>query len=86
MLPPARFLALSPGAPSWKSSGISKRAGVHTLRHYYATSLLESGVNLRLIQSYLGHGSARTTQIYTHLTREIHDAAKNPIDRLFSDL
>ncbi|HHM12188.1 MAG TPA: integrase [Planctomycetaceae bacterium] len=71
---------------AWKSSNISKHVGVHSLRHSYATRLLESGVNLRLIQSYLGHGSARTTQIYTHLTREIHEAAKDPINKLFADL
>lgn len=65
-----------------KKSGLHKRAHVHTLRHCYATHLLEDGVNLRLIQEYLGHSSPRTTAIYTHLTREIRDAAKDPIDRL----
>ncbi len=65
-------------------SGISKRAHVHTLRHSYATHLLEDGVNLRLIQAYLGHGSARTTQLYTHLTREAHESAANPINRLMT--
>jgi len=68
-----------------KASGIHKRAHVHSLRHSYATHLLERGVNLRLIQVYLGHGSARTTQIYTHLTREIREAAKDPINRLMND-
>lgn len=63
-------------------SGLHKRAHVHTLRHSYATHLLEDGVNLRLIQEYLGHSSLRTTAIYTHLTREIHDAARDPINRL----
>jgi len=65
-----------------KRSGIHKRAHVHTLRHSYATHLLEDGVNLRLIQEYLGHSSLRTTAVYTHLTREIHDAARDPINRL----
>jgi site-specific recombinase XerD len=49
-------------------AGIAKRAHVHTLRHSYATHLLEAGVNLRLIQDNLGHRSPRTTTIYTHLT------------------
>jgi len=51
-----------------KQSGINKRASVHTLRHSWATHLLEAGVNLRLIQEYLGHSSPATTSVYTHLT------------------
>jgi site-specific recombinase XerD len=65
-----------------KQSGVHKRAHVHTLRHSYATHLLEAGVNLRLIQEYLGHTSAKTTAIYAHLTREIRDAALEPINGL----
>jgi site-specific recombinase XerD len=65
-----------------KKCGLHKRAHVHTLRHCYATHLLEDGVNLRLIQEYLGHSSPSTTAVYTHLTREIRDAAKDPINRL----
>lgn len=69
-----------------KLSGIHKRAHVHSLRHSYGTHLLERGVNLRLIQVFLGHASARTTQIYTHLTLEVREAAQDPINQLMQDL
>jgi integrase/recombinase XerD len=69
-----------------KQSGIHKRAHVHTLRHSYATHQLEAGVNLRLIQTYLGHTSARTTQVYTHLTPEVRQTAVDPINRLMQGL
>ena len=63
-------------------SGIQKDASVHTLRHSYATHLLEAGVNLRLIQAYLGHTSPKTTALYTHLTREADALAADAINRI----
>ncbi len=65
-----------------RQSGVGKRAHVHTLRHSYATHLLEAGVPLTLIQAYLGHSSPGTTAIYTHVTRELRASALDPINDL----
>ncbi len=69
-----------------RQSGIHKKATVHTLRHSYATHLLEAGVNLRIIQSYLGHASPATTAIYTHLTSITETQTRHTIDELVTSL
>lgn len=69
-----------------KASGVNKLATVHTLRHSWATHLLEAGVHLRLIQEYLGHDSPTTTAIYTHLTVRAENLATEAINQIMSDL
>ena len=69
-----------------KVSGIRKKATVHTLRHSYATHLLEAGVNLRTIQCYLGHASPKPTAIYTHLTSITLAQSLETIDKLVAKL
>lgn len=69
-----------------KQSGINKRASVHTLRHSWATHLLEAGVHLRLIQEYLGHNSPATTSVYTHLTVKAEQLGAEAINRVIDNL
>lgn len=61
---------------------INKKATIHTLRHSYATHLLESGTDIRFIQELLGHNSIKTTQIYTHVSKMQISAIKSPLDSL----
>lgn len=63
-------------------AGIKKKISVHTLRHSFATHLLENGTDLRYIQSLLGHESSKTTEIYTHITTKGFDQIKSPLDKL----
>jgi integrase/recombinase XerD len=69
-----------------KTAGISKKATVHTLRHSWATHLLEAGINLRLIQTWLGHSSPATTSVYTHLTEKAKTMAVKSINELMAEL
>ena len=80
------------GASIWKifkraktCNHIVKKGSVHLLRHTFATNLLESGTNLRCIQDLLGHQNIKTTEIYTHVAKNILEKIKSPLDNLNLD-
>jgi site-specific recombinase XerD len=65
-----------------RSAGITKRVSMHTLRHSFATHMLEGGTDIRIIQKVLGHRDIATTTRYTHVAATTIAAAKSPFDRL----
>ena len=70
---------------SCKRVGIKKDVGVHSLRHSFATHLLESGTDLRYIQELLGHKSSKRTEIYTHVSKRELGKIVSPLDIMAKD-
>lgn len=65
-----------------RKAGIVKRVGCHTMRHSYATHLLEHGTNIRVVQELMGHKDVKTTEIYTHVMEKDLEGVQSPLDLL----
>jgi site-specific recombinase XerD len=69
-----------------RQAGLKRHATIHTLRHSYATHLIEAGISLRTVQDILGHRSLRTTEVYVHVTVPGRERVQEVVDRLMLDL
>ncbi len=67
-----------------ESAGVNKQVSSHTLRHSFATHLLQNGVDIRTVQSQLGHADVKTTEIYTHILKQGAEGVKSPLSFLIS--
>ena len=65
-----------------KKAGVNKGPGLHTLRHSFATHLLENGTDIRTIQELMGHSSIKTTMKYTHIVNQQTRTTRSPLDML----
>src|SRR5262249_57878091 len=65
-----------------EAAGVPKPATIHSLRHSWATHLIENGVSVRVVQLWMGHTSPTTTAIYTHLTKQVEECAAKALDKL----